>query len=127
MKIALAVAYFHGFGVARQGPWITWVNSVGCLGRPIRAFRGNRPFGGCSRPLPALSFAASTQSMGWSRTRPYPNDTEEERRMPEKLMLVLSLTVVLVGIFGAVAVAEGELIQCKKSVTCYAGKGKTGS
>jgi hypothetical protein len=18
--------YFHGFGVARQGPWITWVN-----------------------------------------------------------------------------------------------------
>ena len=96
----------------------TWVNSVGCLGRPIRAFQGNRPFGGCARPLPALSFAASTQSMGWSRTRPYPNDTEEERRMPEKLMLVLSLTVVLVGIFGAVAVAEGELIQCKKSVPC---------
>ena len=44
--------------------------------------------------------------------------------MPEKLMLVLSLTVVLVGIFGAVAVAEGELIQCKKSVPCYAGKGE---
>jgi hypothetical protein len=25
VKIALA-AHFHGFGVARQGPWITWVN-----------------------------------------------------------------------------------------------------
>jgi hypothetical protein len=21
--------HFHGFGVARQGPWITWVNKVG--------------------------------------------------------------------------------------------------
>src|SRR5215213_4902225 len=27
VKIALAAAPFHGFGVARQGPWITWVNS----------------------------------------------------------------------------------------------------
>src|ERR671911_1441017 len=27
VKIALAAAHFHGFGVARQGPWITWVNS----------------------------------------------------------------------------------------------------
>src|SRR5215208_4209601 len=26
VKIALAAAPFHGFGVARQGPWITWVN-----------------------------------------------------------------------------------------------------
>ena len=26
MKIALATAYFHGFGVARAGPWNTWVN-----------------------------------------------------------------------------------------------------
>jgi hypothetical protein len=25
VKIALAVAHFHGFGVARQGPWVTWV------------------------------------------------------------------------------------------------------
>jgi hypothetical protein len=26
VKIALAVALFHGFGVARQEPWISWVN-----------------------------------------------------------------------------------------------------
>jgi hypothetical protein len=51
-------------------------------------------------------------------------DTKEERRMPKKLILVLSLTVVLVGVFAAVAVAEGELIQCKKSVPCYGGKGE---
>jgi hypothetical protein len=27
VKIALAAAHFHGFGVARQGPWDTRVNS----------------------------------------------------------------------------------------------------
>ena len=26
VKIALVAAHFHGFGVARQGPWVTWVN-----------------------------------------------------------------------------------------------------
>src|SRR5215212_3180860 len=26
VKIALTAAHFHGSGVARQGPWITWVN-----------------------------------------------------------------------------------------------------
>jgi hypothetical protein len=26
VKIALAAAHFHDFGVARQGPWNTWVN-----------------------------------------------------------------------------------------------------
>src|SRR5215217_1526026 len=26
VKIALAAAHFHGIGVARQGPWLTWVN-----------------------------------------------------------------------------------------------------
>src|SRR5215204_1335938 len=26
MKVVWAAAHFHGFGVARQGPWITWVN-----------------------------------------------------------------------------------------------------
>jgi hypothetical protein len=26
VKIALGRLHFHGFGVARQGPWITWVN-----------------------------------------------------------------------------------------------------
>jgi hypothetical protein len=26
VKIALATAHFHGFGVARAGPWNTWVN-----------------------------------------------------------------------------------------------------
>jgi hypothetical protein len=29
VKIALAAAHFHGFGVARQGPWNTWVNETG--------------------------------------------------------------------------------------------------
>jgi hypothetical protein len=28
VKIALAAAHFHGFGVAPQGPWFTWVNKV---------------------------------------------------------------------------------------------------
>jgi hypothetical protein len=28
VKIASASAYFHGFGVARQGPWITRVNRL---------------------------------------------------------------------------------------------------
>jgi hypothetical protein len=27
VKMALAAAHFHGFGVARQGPWITSVNN----------------------------------------------------------------------------------------------------
>ena len=27
VKLAPAAAHFHGFGVARQGPWVTWVNS----------------------------------------------------------------------------------------------------
>src|SRR5215218_7679338 len=44
--------------------------------------------------------------------------------MRKKLILVLSLTVVLVGVFAAVALAEGQLIQCKKSVPCYGGKGE---
>jgi hypothetical protein len=26
VKIDSAAAHFHGFGVARQGPWNTWVN-----------------------------------------------------------------------------------------------------
>jgi hypothetical protein len=26
MKIAFAATHFHGFGVAPQGPWITWMN-----------------------------------------------------------------------------------------------------
>src|SRR5215212_6391854 len=26
VKIDSAAAHFHGFGVARQGPWVTWVN-----------------------------------------------------------------------------------------------------
>src|ERR671920_2391099 len=28
VKIALGRLHFHGFGVARQGPWITWVNKL---------------------------------------------------------------------------------------------------
>ena len=26
VKIVSAAAHFHGIGVARQGPWLTWVN-----------------------------------------------------------------------------------------------------
>jgi hypothetical protein len=26
LRIVWAEAHFHGFGVARQGPWNTWVN-----------------------------------------------------------------------------------------------------
>ena len=39
MKIASAAARFHGFGVARQGPWITWVNRLWALLRtsPLHA------------------------------------------------------------------------------------------
>jgi hypothetical protein len=28
VKIDSAAAHFHGFGVARQGPWVTWVNNA---------------------------------------------------------------------------------------------------
>src|SRR5918994_4453469 len=28
VKIVSAAAHFHGFGVARQGPWNTWVNKA---------------------------------------------------------------------------------------------------
>jgi hypothetical protein len=28
VKIAMAAAHFHGFGVARQGSWTTWVNNA---------------------------------------------------------------------------------------------------
>ena len=41
-----------------------------------------------------------------------------------KLMMVLSLAVVLVALFVAAALAaEGQLIQCKKTVPCYGGSG----
>src|SRR5918994_5520288 len=33
VKIALGRLHFHGFGVARQGPWITWVNTA--ASRPL--------------------------------------------------------------------------------------------
>jgi hypothetical protein len=39
-----------------------------------------------------------------------------------KLTLVLALAVVLVPLFAAVALAQGEVIQCK-SVPCYGSKG----
>jgi hypothetical protein len=28
VKIVSATAHSHGFGVARQGPWVTWVNTA---------------------------------------------------------------------------------------------------
>src|SRR5215208_52366 len=42
VKIALAAALFHGFGVARQGPWNTWVN------------KGKKKGRSCSTPRPSL-------------------------------------------------------------------------
>ena len=36
VKIALAAAPFHGFGVARQGPWITWVNRARRRAQAVR-------------------------------------------------------------------------------------------
>ena len=40
-----------------------------------------------------------------------------------KPMMVLALAVVLVPLFAAAALAEGQLIQCRKSVPCYGGSG----
>jgi hypothetical protein len=43
VKIAMAAAHFHGFGVARQGPWNTWVNK-GKKGQGlIKASSGHEP------------------------------------------------------------------------------------
>ena len=39
-----------------------------------------------------------------------------------KLMMVLALALVLVPLFAAAALAEGQLIECKR-VPCYGGKG----
>ena len=61
-------------------------------------------------------------SMGRSRTRPYPDFERAEVNM-RKLMMVLGLVVVLVPLVAAAALAEGQLIQCKKSVPCYGGSG----
>jgi hypothetical protein len=37
VKIALGRLHFHGLGVARQGPWVTWVNKRDEEGRrPLR-------------------------------------------------------------------------------------------
>jgi hypothetical protein len=58
VKIAWRAAHFHGFGVARQGPWNTWVNrgkstraGAGTLGRlrpQQRPIAGSRAALGCS-------------------------------------------------------------------------------
>jgi hypothetical protein len=42
VKIVFAVAHFHGFGVARLGPWVTWVN------------RGKRKSTSRQRPRPSV-------------------------------------------------------------------------
>ena len=61
MKIALAVAHFPGFGVARQGSWNTWVNRVvklttcrGLHGAPVAGL-GPEPFHHVGPRYPALS------------------------------------------------------------------------
>jgi hypothetical protein len=46
----------------------------------------------------------------------------EERRM-RKLMMVSALALVLVPLFAAVALAEGQLIQCRSVLPCYGGSG----
>src|SRR5215212_844583 len=43
VKIALAVALFHGFGMARQGPWNTWVNKSAGRTRPRQGPQYLRP------------------------------------------------------------------------------------
>jgi hypothetical protein len=40
-----------------------------------------------------------------------------------KLVLVLGLALVLVPLFAAVALAEGQLIQCRNVLPCYGGTG----
>ncbi len=40
-----------------------------------------------------------------------------------KLMLVSALALVLVPLFAAVALAEGQLIQCRNVLPCYGDKG----
>jgi hypothetical protein len=40
-----------------------------------------------------------------------------------KLMMVMALAVVLVPLFGAEALAEGQLIQCRNVLPCYGGNG----
>ena len=37
VKIVSAVALFHSFGVARQGPWVTWVNKGKKKGRNLQS------------------------------------------------------------------------------------------
>jgi hypothetical protein len=41
-----------------------------------------------------------------------------------KLMLVLALALVLVPLFAAAALAQGQLIQCTNVLPCYEGKGE---
>ena len=40
-----------------------------------------------------------------------------------KLVVVSVLALVLVGLFAAVALAEGQIIQCRNVLPCYGGKG----
>jgi hypothetical protein len=40
-----------------------------------------------------------------------------------KLLLVLALALVLVPLFAAAALAQGQLIQCTSVLPCYGGKG----
>src|SRR5215204_4335245 len=42
VKIALAAAHFHGFGVARQGPWITSVNKAVPLAAAVSGWGDRR-------------------------------------------------------------------------------------
>jgi hypothetical protein len=52
VKIGSAAAHFHGFGVARQGPWVTSVNNGKMKGR------------GCSTPRP-LTASRSVRQLAW--------------------------------------------------------------
>jgi hypothetical protein len=44
-----------------------------------------------------------------------------------KLLLVLALALVLVPLFAAAALAQGQLIQCTSVLPCYGGKATTRS
>jgi hypothetical protein len=57
VKLAMAAAHFHGFGVARQGPWVTSVNKGkrerrGLLGtlEALGALEDWRAFLACTAP-----------------------------------------------------------------------------
>ena len=78
VKIASTTAHFHGFGVARQGPWITWVNKV-------RATRARSPRRDSSR---AKSYQPSLPAAGGRTLRLAPMCG----RLPRSVLIMAIVT-----------------------------------